>query len=350
MGFLTDRQPTILRYSSSPMSIDGTGTKRRLALVLVISAALLLIGTGQRMFVTNDEARFPMLARDILAGGDWWRPRLNGIPHLNKPPLHAWLIALTAWPTQTVTQWNAALPSIAAALVVIMLTYWIAARLFDVHVALMAASIVVTTAGIFTLARVPMPDMTLCAVFTAAIAAFVGAEFAGHQHGLLVFYALVACGFWVKGPAVFLAIAVVVVYQLATYGHAGWRGLRSWSGLFGLVLFPLPWWLLGISAGATSFGREIVINDFLLWYLPLGKWSWRHLTDPVVQALTILLPWSIVLPFALHWATHRGDSEFRRARGACFRRVRVVGVESLLFLLSLPPCPVPSRTPIQRAS
>ena len=64
------------------------------------------------MFTTNDEARFPLLARDILTHGHWILPRLNDVPHLDKPPLLAWLIALASWPGAAVTQASAALPSL----------------------------------------------------------------------------------------------------------------------------------------------------------------------------------------------------------------------------------------------
>lgn len=158
------------------------------ALVLpAISGAVLGFDIGARTFATNDETRFPMLARDILAHGEWWLPRLNGVPHLDKPPLQAWLIALAAWPVNAVTDSNATLPSIAAALAVVLTTYWIAGRLFDARVARAAALIVVTTAGVFGLARAPMPDMTLCAALTGAIAALAAAEFGGWRHGYFTF-------------------------------------------------------------------------------------------------------------------------------------------------------------------
>ena len=58
-------------------------------LLLGVSILLLFFDFGARVLATNDETRFPMLARDILAHGNWLLPRLNGLPHLNKPPLFA---------------------------------------------------------------------------------------------------------------------------------------------------------------------------------------------------------------------------------------------------------------------
>src|SRR6266566_4277067 len=66
------------------------------AVVLAVSAALLGFDLGGRVLATNDEARFPMMARDIVSNGHWLLPEISGVPMLNKPPLHAWLIALGA--------------------------------------------------------------------------------------------------------------------------------------------------------------------------------------------------------------------------------------------------------------
>src|SRR5258705_8697676 len=137
--------------------------RSRCVLLIGVGATLFFFNLGARVLSTNDEARFPMLARDILSQGHWLLPRLDGIPHLNKPPLHAWLIALASWPTGAVTPWTACVPSVLAGLAVVGATYWMAYRLFDRETALVAGLTVLTTQGVFVFARVPMPDMTFCA-------------------------------------------------------------------------------------------------------------------------------------------------------------------------------------------
>jgi len=47
------------------------GPRARVWLVVTLSAALLFFDFGARVFVSNDEARFPMMARDILTRGHW---------------------------------------------------------------------------------------------------------------------------------------------------------------------------------------------------------------------------------------------------------------------------------------
>src|SRR5262245_65265840 len=91
----------------------------RLLLVVLTSVLLLSFDFGARMLTTNDEARFPLLARDILEHGQWIMPRLNGTPHVDKPPLHAWLIALASRPGGSVTLATAVVPSLLAMLAVV---------------------------------------------------------------------------------------------------------------------------------------------------------------------------------------------------------------------------------------
>src|SRR5260370_39922106 len=208
----------------------------RCALLIGVGATLFFLNLGARDRSTNGEARFPLLARDILVQGHWLLPRLDGIPHLNKPPLHAWLIALAAWPTGAVTPWTACVPSVLAGLAVVGATYWMAYRLFDREAALVAGLTVLPTQGVFVFARVPMPDMTFCAALTGALAAYVAAEVEGRRWALVTFYGLIGIAFWTKGPAGLLPLAVVAVDLGVTDGAAGLRPIVSGPGLLLLVL------------------------------------------------------------------------------------------------------------------
>src|SRR5262249_58402595 len=101
----------------------------------------------------------------------WLLPETPSGPMLNKPPLHAWLIALAGWPRGVVSQRAAVVPSVLGAVIVVMLTCWIARRLFGPGVGLAAGVIVATTAGMCELARSAVPRMTLAGGLAAAVAA-----------------------------------------------------------------------------------------------------------------------------------------------------------------------------------
>lgn len=317
----------------------------RLALLLGVSVTLLTVNLGSRVLATNDEARFPLLARDILSAGHWLLPRLDGVPHLNKPPLYAWLIALASWPAGAVTPWTATLPSVLAALVVVCATYWIALRCFDPESAVVAGLTVLTTVGVFSYARVPMPDMTFGAALTLAMAAFVAVELDGRPWALVGFYGLMGVAFWIKGPAGLLPLGVVAVDLGVTSGWSGLRRLVSTSGLLLLVLLVGAWGaVIGLAAQTEPFVTNVVITDLLQWYVPTQRLGWHQLVQPPLQALTILLPWSVLLPGAIWAAARSTEAEHaRRMRlllvwlGVAFLLVAVTREQRLRYYLPL--CP-----------
>jgi 4-amino-4-deoxy-L-arabinose transferase-like glycosyltransferase len=291
----------------------GRADRRAGVVVLMaFSAALLFFDFGAHVLATNDETRFPMMARDILARGHWLLPEINGTPMLNKPPLHAWLIALAAWPTGAVTQRTAALPSLLAALGLVAGTYWIGRRAFDADVGFTAGLIAVTTAGVFSLARSPVPDMTLSLAMVAAMGAFVAAEFEGRRGALTVFYLLVGIAFWIKGPVGILPLAIALAYEVATYGWSGPLRLASRAGLPVLALLVVTWSGLALGVGRAAMVDEVVMNDYVRAYFMAGPSGGRDLVEPLKHASTILLPWSLLLPVALGWALRGVEPTGRR--------------------------------------
>ncbi len=276
-----------------------------LAIVIAGSAALFGFDLGQRVLATNDEARFPVMARDILANGHWLLPETSGGPMLNKPPLHAWLIALAAWPTGGVSQRAAVVPSLLGAVVVVMLTCWIARRLFEPGVTLAAGVIVATTAGMYAMARSPVPDMTLACGIVAAMAAFVAAELHGRRGAWLGFYVFVGLACWVKGPAGLLPLVVALTYELTAFGWGGVTRMRAGLGAAILVILIAPWWALAAIAGREQFVHDVVRADMMQGYNPLRALAWHRTVEPLSAVATILFPWSVLLPFAVWWTARR---------------------------------------------
>jgi 4-amino-4-deoxy-L-arabinose transferase-like glycosyltransferase len=302
----------IFRMSAGPERGPAPGQRAWFWGLMILSATLLFFDFGTRVLETNDETRFPLMARDILAHGHWLLPQINGVPMLNKPPLPAWLIAIAAWPTGAVTQRTAAVPSLIAALGVVAGTYWIGQHMFNAGVGITAGLIAVTMAGVFSLARSPVPDMTLLLTLVAAMAAFVAAELEGRPRALPVFYLLVGVAFWAKGPAGLLPLAVALVYVLTTYGWSGPSRLSSRWGLSILAIVVGLWWALVLDAGQGGFVHDVVIVDMLQNYFNEGPWQWQTLVKPFGQAVTILLPWSLLLPVALWWAVRGVETAHQR--------------------------------------
>jgi 4-amino-4-deoxy-L-arabinose transferase-like glycosyltransferase len=198
--------------------------------------------------------------------------------------------------------------------VVVLATYWVARRLFGGEAALVASLTVLTTHGVSLFGRSSMPDMAFSAATTVAMAAFVAFEVDGRRSALVLFYSMVGMAFWTKGPAGLLPVAVAAAYGGVTYGWAGLRRIVSAPGLLVLAGLIALWGMLVVSAsGSSPFVNDVLIADLLQWYVPRSGRVWFRLADPFLQAMTILLPWSLLLPGALWAAAHPADVASTRA-------------------------------------
>jgi 4-amino-4-deoxy-L-arabinose transferase-like glycosyltransferase len=291
----------------------------RFALVAGVATLLLSFNFGSRGLLTNDDARFPVLARDVLVNGHWLLPALpDGVPHLMKPPLVVWLIALASRPVGAVSVRTAVLPSLLEAIGVALITYWLGRRLFDPDVGVVASLIVATTVGIYSMAHSSMPDMAQLLAGTAAIAVYVASEFGDKRGVLVAFYGLIGLGSLAKGAAGFVPLFIVAVDTLATHGRIGLKRLVSIPGWIVLAALGVPWWILASMAGGrTRFVHGFVVNDQLWFYFSHPVWRWQTIVAPFVHAVTVVLPWGVLLPFAVC----RG---FREADPGTRRRVRLL--------------------------
>lgn len=318
----------------------------RLALVAVAGAAALSFNFGSRLLLTNDDTRFPVLARDVLVNGHWLIPALpDGTPHLVKPPLVVWLIALTSWPAGSVSVRTAVLPSLLAALGVTLLTYWLGRRLFDPDAGVVAGLTVATTVGMYSMAHSSMPDMAQLVAGAGAMALYVASGFGSSRAMLVPFYGLIGVGSLAKGAAGFVPLAIVLVDVIAAHGVVGLKRLVSIPGWISLGTLAVPWWILSaVSGGRERFVQGVVLNDQLLAYFGRDAWGWRTITEPIAFAATVMLPWGLVLPFAVRRALRESDPETtRRVRlplvwlGTVFAIMAVSGKQRERYYLPL--CP-----------
>jgi 4-amino-4-deoxy-L-arabinose transferase-like glycosyltransferase len=274
---------------------DMRGPWRAALWVTAATVLMAAIDLGRRILATNDEARFAMLAQDVLTRGAWLFPELNGVPYNNKPPLQAWLIALASWPAGHVTQITAALPSALAAVGTALAVFAAGRSLFGAAAGQLAALVTITTQGWFLHARLPMPDMLMTCFITAAVAMLWPMVAGRTGPWWLGFWGAMAGAFWAKGAAALLPLAVAVAWGLVFRRPGWWRALRLPVGLVIFAALIAPWWI-GKLMTQTAGMRDTVVSDNLLWYLPR---SLTVLTGPPQHLVGILFPWVFVLPPAV---------------------------------------------------
>src|SRR5438067_3667693 len=317
--------------ANAPTRTDTRQRARQLALLLGLSLVILSFNFGSRQLLTNDDTRFPVMARDVLAHGHWLLPALpDGRPHLAKPPLVVWLMSLASWPAGAVSARTAILPSLLEAVGVVLVTAWIGRRRFDAGAGVVAGLVVLTTVGVFSIAHSAMPDMALLLAVTGAMAAYVRWETGGTSADLVAFYALVGIACLTKGAAGLLPLAIVLVHTLTVRGVAGLRRLGSAPGLVLLLVIAVPWWIVAATADRERFVSGIVLYDQLLWYVPTTGRHWRAISEPIGHAVAITLPWCILLPVAVRAAIREAHAERSR-----YLRLLLVWLATVFAILAV---------------
>ncbi len=285
--------------------------RRRLALatLLVAAAAVFCLPVGRRPLHSQDEARFALLAQEVLEGGQWALVRVRDVVYLNKPPLFFRSIALVSWPFRRVSEATAAVPSVLSALVTLVAVFAIGRRLWGWSVGMVAALVLATTPFFFVMAHEVVADMMLTAWLTWALYFFLAAQDLGGRWSFLVaFYLCVGGGLATKGPGALLALVASMAVAVAQEGRAGLRRLKIPMGVAILLLSALPWLVPYLLQG-ERYTRGVLVGHYLDWYFRSKPDS--RIGDMIANFLRFL-PWALFLVPAGRWWWRSPDPGCRR--------------------------------------
>ena len=274
------------------------GRRDRALLIIVFTALLVLPPVGHHLVVKSDEARFVLLARDMLERGAWFSAAVEGQQYRNKPPLFPWTIAALSRLRGAVTEGTAQLPAAVAAIAAALCTFLLGDRMFGRRAGLWAALMLATSAGFFIHSQQILPDMLVLAFATASAYAFWRSVTEPASTGALVgFYAALAFAIFAKGPVGLLPLLVVVTWLVTEHGLRGVAHLWSPLGIAVFAVVTLFWLGPFLASGSQSFGEDVVWEDWLAWYL-----AWpapRRILAFLGDAFLGFLPWTLVLLMAL---------------------------------------------------
>jgi 4-amino-4-deoxy-L-arabinose transferase-like glycosyltransferase len=292
--------------------------------VLVASAVVFALPLGRRPLDNQDEARYGLLAREAVERGHWILPRVRDEVYLNKPPLYFWTVAFFSLPFGAVSDATAPIASVLSALLGLLGVFAIGRRLWDDDTGLAAALVLATSPFYFFMAHQVLTDMMLTAWMTWALYFYLASVGEGEgRHALAGFYLCAAGGLAAKGPAALVVLVAALAASLATDGRRGLKRLRLPMGLAILALTALPWLLPYLLQREKSYGRSVVMTDYLGWYFRSAVGS---RLQAVAAHLLRFLPWGIFLFPAAWWWTRSRDTGRRRL---------LVWAATLIVLLSL---------------
>jgi 4-amino-4-deoxy-L-arabinose transferase-like glycosyltransferase len=280
---------------------------------LVIAALLFFLPVGRRVIHTSDEARFGILAQDIVEEGRWILPRLRGGVYLNKPPLYFWSIALLSLPVGRVTELTAQLPSAIAALLGVLGVGLIGTKLWDRAAGVAAALVLATSAGYFYSAHLVLPDMMLTAWMIWALYFLVHAlEEWPQQLWLLGFYACVGGAVATKGPVGLLPLLPAATLILLEKGRRGFDIRAHLPGLLVLGGMIVLWLLPYLFQEERSYTQAVVRGNYLGWFFRSAESAGSRLV-PLFSLLAGFLPWTPFLLASL-WERRAEPEIWRRNR------------------------------------
>jgi 4-amino-4-deoxy-L-arabinose transferase-like glycosyltransferase len=279
-------------------------TKTRVALIgcAALAATLAFHRLEARGIFSPAEARYALIARQMVESGDWIQPRLNDVRYDEKPPLLYWTIA-TAYRWLGQSDFTSRLPSALGYVATTALTFWIASDLVGASVAPLAALVYATSVGTFLFGRFVFTDTLLIACTTLSLYGLVRlSRRPGEVAGASAFYGGMALAGLTKGfLGLVLPTATALSYAWLFEPPRFWRGLRPGLGVLIVAVVFLPWHVL-LALRDPAFVDFYVMNEHVRRFL-----NTREPIDYVslsiggfwLATLFWLLPWALYLPTAL---------------------------------------------------
>jgi 4-amino-4-deoxy-L-arabinose transferase-like glycosyltransferase len=279
--------------------------------LFVLALLLIATGIGLRDAWPPDEPRFALVARDMVATGDWLLPRVGGQPYADKPPLFFWLIAASLVATHSL-RIAFLLPSFLAAFGCVALVYDLGRRLWNREAGLAGALALLFTVQFVWQARQAQIDATLC--FWTTLGSYgllrhllLGPSWRWYTIG----WAAAGLGVITKGVG-FLPLLILVPFAMLR--DPRWQPRKAPGGGARWLLGPLAFlaaisiWLVPMLIAASDDPTLAAYRDEILFEQTIERYgsAWHHrqpfwyFLAEVIPALwlplTLLVPWLFV-----HW-------------------------------------------------
>ncbi len=289
-------------------------TSSHVVVLLLVAAVMFFLRLDSKSLMDNEETRFALQAREMIQTGDWVVPRWSYRPAGTKPPLFTWSIALLSKAAGGVNEWTARLPSAAAALATVLLTYALGVRLFGRPAGFLGALVLSSAFLFWDSARFARSDMFLTLFVTASLVCLIfGAEARKRSAPwLLGAFAASALAVLSKGP-VGLALPALVGLLYLTIRRR-WGAFPSWSYAAGAAVFLAlvsPWYVIYGRAAGGEYLWEMLFRQNVTRFVS----AFDH-RNPLYYYVgyfpSNFLPWmGLMLPALVYGATRgwrRGEA------------------------------------------
>jgi 4-amino-4-deoxy-L-arabinose transferase-like glycosyltransferase len=278
----------------------------RLWLGLVLAGCVVAVGSAGLPFLHFDDPLYTLVAKNVVATGDWITLRHPAYAQVDKPPLTIWLMAASIWLAGDTPiarrAWH-----ILMTLALVLTTYRVARRGAGPNESLLAALVLITATHVHYQHLAPQQDVPLTLFLVLAFLAFHDYRQFGRTRDALLAGVWVALGTLTKGlvaPAIFGLVAITDIVVCAGQRHAEhWNWGQVAAGAIVFVSIAAPWFVAGAQRGGEAF-----VDTLLLGRMGLAR-AIRPAYPTAPYLLTLLyyvpvlvagvLPWTGALPGAL---------------------------------------------------
>ena len=236
----------------APSASQAANSNDRRHLWMLLLAALLELGAGLglRDPWPSDEPRYTLVAKQMIASGDWLFPHRGSELYSDKPPMLMWLEAACY---QLVGNWRIAflLPSLLAGLATLVLTWDMGRRLWSPRAGLIAAATLLATFQfVYQVKRAQIDPLVMLLITLGNWGLLLhflrGPKWRAYWLGCFA----AGLGVITKGVGV-LALLMIVPYIVAR--------TRRWDGVVQTEGSALRW-----AGGALAF-----LGAIALWLVPM---------------------------------------------------------------------------------
>jgi len=272
----------------------------RLALIGITIVILYGAFLGRHGVLQQTEARYAEVAREMKVSRDFLMPTLNGVPHVQKPPVTYWLAA-SSMMLFGENEIGARAAPLAAGFGVLLLTAWIGTLWFDRKVGTMALFLLAGSVEFYALSRTLCADMIMTLWSTAAIAAFayVTARIREPRRmHFLPFFVFMGIAFATKGPmGIVVPVCMAAGWQVYSRRHSAPRLRIPWATGMLITLGLAVGWFVAVAWRYPELWRY-----FLKYELVDRFFSDVHgRSEPVWYFIPVLLagwlPWTpLIVP------------------------------------------------------
>lgn len=276
--------------------------RRSIAMAMILAVFIAgWFGTlGGHRLLEPDEGRYAEIPREMAVSGDWVTPRLNAIKYFEKPPLQYWATA-AAYEVFGTSEWSARLWTALTGFLGILLTFWLAWRLYGPMAALAASVVQAGSLLYVAMAHLTTLDMGLTFSLQLTLAGLVWLiHDKDHPERCRPGVALLAVGgalaFLSKGLiGILIPLAVAGLYLLVS---RDWKLLlrsQPWWSLIALLVLAGPW-LLEVSQTNPEFAHFFFVHEHFQRFLTRVHDRYQSDAFFIPILLVGFLPWTPLLP------------------------------------------------------